>query len=337
MNRENLSMRNTSFGFLVAALAIAGCAQDVDPSLSVQVIDDMVVEGNVPAGVDVRQHFENVPPGGFGVIADPGTGEVATIYAAASPFARNASGEFSVAASATCPDCIDPTCGSSLRTIDITLTQDTGPNGETYRAFPSSSQNFSSPTSTPASWTSAVGVDQAISTTGTLPACAPFTYYFDVVDVTNLALAGTASQSSTYTGAPFPGPASFGNDGNTNGAYGNASVAHTLSENGAWFEVDLGSVRDITNVVVWNRTDGCCVTRMNNYNVFVSDVPFPGGTPAASRTATIADPVTYSRILTAAAPTPSATHAFNRTGRFVRVQLQGTNFLQVAELQVFGH
>jgi len=37
------------------------------------------------------------------------------------------------------------------------------------------------------------------------------------------------------------------------------------------------------------------------------------------------------------APNPSTTIPVNTTGRYVRVQLNGANYLNLAEVQVFGH
>lgn len=172
-----------SLGALLPLLAVLGCAEDAGSAGLANGDADFVVEGELPAGVDVRAHLEHIPPGGFGVIADPGTGQVATIYAASSPFARIASSEFSVVAQATCPDCNDPGCTLPTRTMEMTLRQNSGPDGATYRVRTASSQNFVGSTASPADWTSEVGVDVTPSITGTLPVCAPFSYYFDVEEV----------------------------------------------------------------------------------------------------------------------------------------------------------
>lgn len=69
---------------------------------------------------------------------------------------------------------------------------------------------------------------------------------------TNVALQGTASQSST----DFGGKAGRANDGNTDGDYEvAASSSHTAKENMPWWEVDLGEVTTVERIVVWNRTD----------------------------------------------------------------------------------
>ena len=68
----------------------------------------------------------------------------------------------------------------------------------------------------------------------------------------NIALRGTASQSSTA----FDGPARFAIDGNTDGVYDQSrTTTHTGSSANPWWEVDLKSAAPIERLVVWNRTD----------------------------------------------------------------------------------
>ena len=83
---------------------------------------------------------------------------------------------------------------------------------------------------------------------------------------TNLALSGTASQSST----DFGGVASRAIDGDTNGVYGGGSITHTANESGAWWRVDLGDTYALDSIILWNRTD-CCVERLSNFRVSVLD------------------------------------------------------------------
>jgi mono/diheme cytochrome c family protein len=68
----------------------------------------------------------------------------------------------------------------------------------------------------------------------------------------NIATEGKASQSSAYNNTP----ASRVNDGNTNGDFNAKSVQHTATENHPWVEIDLGKVRPVDRLVIWNRTDG---------------------------------------------------------------------------------
>ena len=66
----------------------------------------------------------------------------------------------------------------------------------------------------------------------------------------NLALKKPVRQSSE----DFAGKASRGNDGNPDGEYERGSVTHTKTENNPWWEVDLGQMQEIEELVFWNRT-----------------------------------------------------------------------------------
>ena len=84
----------------------------------------------------------------------------------------------------------------------------------------------------------------------------------------NVALAGTASQSTTA----FDAPAARAIDGNTDGHFERAkSTTHTeVSRNDPWWEVDLKSDQPVSRVVVWNRTDGAG-ERLANFRIVLLD------------------------------------------------------------------
>ena len=147
---------------------------------------------------------------------------------------------------------------------------------------------------------------------------------------TNLARAKQASQSTTLPSLPSA-DASSAVDGNTDGNFFDGSVTATLNDPSPWWQVDLGASVSISSVVVWNRTD-CCGSRLNDYWVFVSDTPFsPTDTPAtlSNRAGTTARHQTT-------APNPSSTINMAAQGRYVRIQLSNSDFLSLAEVQVFG-
>jgi hypothetical protein len=48
-------------------------------------------------------------------------------------------------------------------------------------------------------------------------------------------------------------------DGNTDGNWYNNSTTSTRSEQGAWWQVDLGSKKIINQIIIYNRTDCCAV------------------------------------------------------------------------------
>jgi alpha-L-fucosidase 2 len=105
-------------------------------------------------------------------------------------------------------------------------------------------------------------------------------------------------------------------------------VTHTTYEPEAWWQVDLGSARQIGSVQVWNRTD-CCGGRLSNFYVFVSDTPFTSTAVGA----TLAQAGVSNYLTSGTGGTPT-TVAVNRTGRYVRVQLQGTESLSLAEVRI---
>jgi hypothetical protein len=93
-----------------------------------------------------------------------------------------------------------------------------------------------------------------------------------------LAAGRPATQSSIEAGA-LPGRAV---DGNLDGALANGSVAATseADEPNPWWQVDLGSVLSVHDVVLHNRTDACCSGRLANLTVFVSSTDMTGRTYA---------------------------------------------------------
>ena len=80
----------------------------------------------------------------------------------------------------------------------------------------------------------------------------------------NLAQGRPVTASSVGCG----GDAAQAVDGNSDGNYANNSVSHTLADVQAWWQVDLGQLRAIQTVQLFNRTD-CCVARLADFYVFV--------------------------------------------------------------------
>jgi len=129
-------------------------------------------------------------------------------------------------------------------------------------------------------------------------------------------------------------------DGNTNGAWqwsnqdATNSLSHTASEteSQAWWQVDLGASATISQVKLWNRTD-CCDTRLNNFYVFVSTTDMTGRTLAQLNADST---VTKQQVSSLNGAASLVLTMGNVTGRYVRVQLAGTGFLTLAEVQVYG-
>lgn len=143
----------------------------------------------------------------------------------------------------------------------------------------------------------------------------------------NIALTGTATQSSTG----FSGVASRANDGNTDGVHNNNSVSHSGARAQPWWQVDLGKQSVLENIRLHNRTD-CCTARLSNVNIFVSDTDMSSRTLAELQ----ADGSVNHHFLAGALGTVTEQAMANIQGRFVRVQLSGTDYLSLAEVEVIG-
>lgn len=129
----------------------------------------------------------------------------------------------------------------------------------------------------------------------------------------NVAQLGLASQSSTGWG----GDAARAIDGNANGSFSANSVTHTLVESQPWWQVDLRRARRIGEVILHNRSD-CCAERLSDFDVKVSE-----------------DLVTWYAVGYAGSPSFPLRVPINKIGRYVRVQLRGTNPLSLAEVEVY--
>lgn len=149
-----------------------------------------------------------------------------------------------------------------------------------------------------------------------------------VFGLSNLAIGSSATQSSSYGGGDN---APLAVDGNTNGDWFQGSVTHTNNDTNAWWRTDLGASKDIASVEIWNRTDDV-PERLSNYWVFVSNTPFNTALTPAQQAA---QPGVWSQHLTAQAGVP--THVpVGTPGRYVMIQLDGANWLSLAEVQVIG-
>jgi YVTN family beta-propeller protein len=145
----------------------------------------------------------------------------------------------------------------------------------------------------------------------------------------NVALGKSASQSSTANFG-VASPAAVAVDGNVDGVFANGSVTHTNSDLNAWWEVDLGVPQALHTVRVWNRGDAG-LDRLTDFYILLSSQPMAGKTLATL----LADPSVTQLRNTGIAGRPS-TIPFAGTGRYLRVQLAGTNYLHMAEVEAFG-
>ncbi|MCP4131292.1 MAG: hypothetical protein GY754_09955 [bacterium] len=132
----------------------------------------------------------------------------------------------------------------------------------------------------------------------------------------NAALGKSSSQSSTG----YSGSSSRAVDGNTSGTWGHGSVTHTARTTSPWWSVDLGAAHRVTGVTLWNRTD-CCSSRLANFRVEYLDangslITYWNHSGTAGTRTDITLPA-------------SGVHS-------VRVRLNGTQYLSLAEVQVWG-
>jgi len=142
----------------------------------------------------------------------------------------------------------------------------------------------------------------------------------------NLALSGTATQSSTDYGAD----ASRAIDGDTNGKWSGGSITHTLNqgEDNPWWQVDLGDDMIIDSIMIWNRTDlyntgNSLGDRLSNFTIQVFD--------------NLDSPAVFTDTIVDSYPDPTYTTLTNGIqGRYVKIQLTEFGILSLAEVQVFG-
>lgn len=139
----------------------------------------------------------------------------------------------------------------------------------------------------------------------------------------NIALGKTAVQSSTWipasTGTAVPCDAYFAVDGDLYpNSWSRGSITHTQFDSCAWWMVDLGESCPIGAIKIYPRPG--IPERFNNFSVIILD---SNATPVWLNHQT-------------AFPDPFLLlDAGGQTGRYVRIQLTGTNFLSLTEVQVF--
>ena len=156
--------------------------------------------------------------------------------------------------------------------------------------------------------------------------------YVDTAAPTNQALTGTARQSTTHTYTPCgPHAASKAIDGSVAGYEGDCSISHTSKGTNQWWEVDLGGIRLVEEVRVWNWLQHS-LGRLSNGHVMVSPTPF------GSRTLDqlLADPTITVTSFSATVGRPT-TFVEGVRGRYVRILLEGPGReLVMSEVQVIA-
>ncbi len=136
----------------------------------------------------------------------------------------------------------------------------------------------------------------------------------------NLALDRPTLQSSNF-GALYTSNRAV--DGVTQSDFDTAPGVITQDETNPWWQVDLGAVYPLHAVRLFNRGNNTG-SRLTDFSVHISDFPFSDGNAEAA---------SYRYRSTAG---PETVINLYRNARYLRIQLNGTNHLQLAEVQVFG-
>lgn len=129
----------------------------------------------------------------------------------------------------------------------------------------------------------------------------------------NIAAGKPTSQSSTG----WSGVSSRAVDGNRSGDYGQNTTTHTLNELQPWWQVDLLTDQPLREIAIYNRTD-CCSERLSDFHVLVSS-----------------DGVSWTSFAHPGAASAETRMTLGTKGRYVRVQLDGTNPLSLSEVEIF--
>lgn len=117
-------------------------------------------------------------------------------------------------------------------------------------------------------------------------------------------------------------PAQRANDENT----GNISITKYAAS--GWWQMDLGSSQQVGDLELWARNGVPGQTR--NVHVLVSDQPFVSDNLADAQAQSSVD------VFLAGNGQRPATASLNTTGRYVRLQISDTNYLSIAEVNVWG-
>jgi hypothetical protein len=129
-------------------------------------------------------------------------------------------------------------------------------------------------------------------------------------------------------------------DGHIDGAYAKRTISHTGQADNPWWQVDLGSSRPITQVDVFNRNDPCCMDRLRDWSIRLSNdgstwtEVFRDARPeGAGLLTTLNENLPIFSGSNAGRTSTSSTW----TARFVRIQInRPATWLSLAEVQVWG-
>ncbi|MCG8599936.1 MAG: lamin tail domain-containing protein [Verrucomicrobiales bacterium] len=145
----------------------------------------------------------------------------------------------------------DVSFGTSRRVLPINLIEDLNPD----ILIPQAANELA------ANWFDASFVPDANWQEGTAPTAVGYDTTDAPSPLKNIALSGTASQSTSHNA----GPANRGNDGNT------GNFSHTaISDNNAWWQLTFSGDEEIHEFVLHNR-DSCCQVRLRDVTIEIRD------------------------------------------------------------------
>jgi hypothetical protein len=133
---------------------------------------------------------------------------------------------------------------------------------------------------------------------------------------TNVALNKTTKQSSVFGGHM----SKYAVDGKIQGQ---SRPAHTLRENNPWWEVDLGANYKISQINIFNITDERNKYRTHGLYINVSKTPFTNNGSGQGFAENVF-------------PDTEGNYKGDVTGRYVRVYLAKSEYLNISEVQVMG-
>jgi len=156
----------------------------------------------------------------------------------------------------------------------------------------------------------------------------------------NLALGAYAQQSSVYSGLD----AHLAVDGNTEGQDSSCCIS-TLREGQPWWQVDLGQYSVIQTIKIWNRIDeppdksfeaDLFQKRLFPSYVIISRDPFDDKETGAKSLRSALN-LSVAKMKLSRNQRCSTWHVPDNTcARYVRLQLEGFEFLHFAQFEVFG-
>jgi alpha-tubulin suppressor-like RCC1 family protein/Ca2+-binding EF-hand superfamily protein len=156
----------------------------------------------------------------------------------------------------------------------------------------------------------------------------------------NIAVGCRADQSSVYDGRD----AEMAVNGSTDGD-GLKNVTSTQMDPQAWWELDLGRFAVIDEIRVWGRTDEpfdqmqsreLYTQRLFPFWCMIGAEPFPKQTHLNAVKDALKEAIAKQKFTDNNRMSQWRCPA-NTQGRYVRIQLEGFNFLHLAEVQVFGN